>query len=106
MKTAAWFLGSLTFAVVVLLSSRIRGAPAELDFDDTRGKDLIENVVETYRRLPVYADTGQLSVVTRFRGKRRVRTVPVSLAFSRPNRLALRSATTEMICDGDRLSIA
>ena len=74
--------------------------------DVPRAQRLIDEVVKTYRALPTYVERGQISEVTRFRGKQRTKTSPVSLAFSRPNRLALRTGSTESVCDGKQLSIA
>ncbi len=106
MKTAGALVGSLVVAVVVLLLAQQVATGAPLGDEDDRARELIEQVAKTYRALPVYVERGHLSTVTRFRGKQHGRTVPVSVAFSRPNRLALRSATTELVCDGQRLSIA
>jgi thiol-disulfide isomerase/thioredoxin len=74
--------------------------------ENARARQLVDEVVKAYKALPAYVETGQVSEVTRFRGKQLTKTSPVSLAFARPNRLALRSATTEVFCDGKQLSIA
>jgi thiol-disulfide isomerase/thioredoxin len=105
--TAAILIGA-AIAGVTLVSTGQAGCAGELQAgdDDARARRLIDDVVKTYRSLHAYVDRGQVSVVTRFRGKQRTKTSPVSLAFSRPNRLAFRSARTELVCDGKQLSIA
>jgi thiol-disulfide isomerase/thioredoxin len=103
---AAVFLG-LAIAGVTLSWTGQTGYATELQVgDDARARRLIDEVVKTYRTLPNYVERGQVSEVTRFRGKQRTKTSPVSLAFSRPNRLALRTARTELVCDGKQFSIA
>ncbi len=73
--------------------------------DVARAQRLIDEVEETYRSLPAYVDRGQVSEVSRFRGKQRTKTSFVSLAFARPNRLAVRFPKSEVVCDGKKLSI-
>jgi thiol-disulfide isomerase/thioredoxin len=107
LKSAATILAGLAIAGVALLGTGRQGRAGEPQADDdARARRLIDEVVKTYTALPAYVDRGQLSEVTRFRGKQRTKTSPVSLAFLRPNRLAMRSATTELVCDGKQFSIA
>jgi peroxiredoxin len=106
-KSAAAILLGVAVAGVTLLRMGQAGCAGEFQTgDDTGARRLIDEVTKTYRALPTYVDRGQVSEVTRFRGKQRTKTSPVSLAFSQPNRLAFRSATTELVCDGKQLSIA
>jgi thiol-disulfide isomerase/thioredoxin len=84
----------------------VRAQGRQGEADDARAQRLIDEVVKAYKGFPAYVDHGQQTHVTRYRGKQHTKTSPVSLAFARPNRLALRSATTELVCDGKLLSIA
>jgi len=108
LKSAAALLLGVAIAGFTPLWTGRTGRAGELQAgdDDPRARHLIDEVVKTNGTLPTYVERGQVSEVTRFRGKQRTKTSPVSLAFSRPNRLALRSAMTELICDGKQLSIA
>jgi hypothetical protein len=108
LKSAATMLLGVAIAGITLLWIGQTGCADELLVrdDNVRAQRLIDDVVRTYRALPTYVERGHVSRVTRFRGKNRTKTSPVSLAFSRPNRLAFRSATTELVCDGKQLSIA
>jgi hypothetical protein len=105
--TSAALHGLAIAAVIFVWSGQtLHAQGAQAETDSARAQRLIDDVIKVYEALPAYVDYGQESCVTRFRGKRRKQTSPVSLAFARPNRLALRCAETEIVCDGKQLSIA
>ena len=94
-------------AVMVLGTAPVaRAGEAQAADADPRTRRLIDEVVNTYKALPAYVDQGHVCEVTRYRGKQRTKASPVSLAYSRPNELAPCSASTELVCDGQNLSIA
>jgi AhpC/TSA family len=107
-KSSSGILLGLAIAGVALLWTGQTGRAGDLQAGDDipPALRLLDEVVKTYTALPSYVDHGQFSEVTRFRGKQRTKTSPVSFAFSRPNRLAFRSATKELVCDGEHFSIA
>jgi len=108
LKSVTTILLGLAIAGITVLQTAQTGRAGEPQAGDDggRARRLIDEVVKTYWALPAYVDQGQVSEVTRFRGKQRTKTSAVSFAFSRPNRLALRTAWTEVVCDGKQLSIA
>ncbi len=108
LRSAATILVGLAVAEVALVWTGQTACAGEVKAGDghPRARRIIDGVVKTYRALPAYVEEGQVTEVTRFRGKQRTTSTRVSLAFSRPNRLAFRSARTELVCDGKQLSIA
>jgi hypothetical protein len=106
-SSSAFFVGLAIAGLTLLWTGQtLCAGEVQAGAADDRAQRLLDEVVKTYRAFPAYVDRGQVSEVTRFRGKQRTKTSPVSLAFSRPNRLAFRSAGTESVCDGKQFSIA
>jgi 3,4-dihydroxy 2-butanone 4-phosphate synthase/GTP cyclohydrolase II len=97
-------LGWLVAAVIGFgLCGPIRGARAE-DVDP-KARQVLDEVVAAYRKLPAYEDHGAVTVWMTVNGKPQARTVAVPIAYVRPGQIAFSAEGARLVVDGAQLAV-
>ncbi len=84
----------------VLRSGAGETARAEVDPEARR---LLDEVAENYRGMPAYSDGGQFAFAIKVNGEPQEEKTDLSLAFERPNKLALETDGVRVASDGETL---
>ena len=103
--------GSLTLAATVLASGASAQGPepkpagrAAEKPADPKARELLAEVAKAYRSLESYSDEGKFVIAMTLGGKPQQETVPLKIAFVRPNKLDLETDNVRLTSDGKTLT--
>jgi thiol-disulfide isomerase/thioredoxin len=102
-QTSRAFRFALWFGVMLVPAGAIAADPPKAD---AKAKQLLDEVIKTYRALPAYEDHGSVVLELDVAGVRKKETIPQRLTFTRPNKLLVESGVARLACDGQKLSVA
>jgi 3,4-dihydroxy 2-butanone 4-phosphate synthase/GTP cyclohydrolase II len=97
LKAFGWVLATL-----LLLGLTSRSFAKDID---PQARQLLDEVVATYRKLPAYADQGAFAVRMTVNGKVEEQKVAVPLAFQRPNKIALTAEGARLVVNESQMSL-
>jgi thiol-disulfide isomerase/thioredoxin len=96
-----------TCAVAVFLlclgANSFAGEPKP-DAYEPKARQLLDEVIKNYQKLPGYCDQGQITLDATIGDKHRNETSKRSVTFVRPNKLVLDYDVIRLVCDGKTLS--
>lgn len=75
-----------------------------LDKADLDAKALYKSVADAYHALSSYSDRGEFRSSINLAGQSREETSPLTIKFTRPNRIVLDAGEVRVICDGKTLT--
>ncbi len=93
----------LCVGALLLPSAALAADPPKAD---ANARQLLDEVIKTYKALPAYEDRGSVALELEIAGKGTRETIPQRLAFTRPNKLLVESGVARLACDGKKLSVA
>lgn len=67
---------------------------------DAEARALLDEVVQTYRDLNAYADSGQFGMAITINGREQKQEQPMALSFVRPNKISLNLGVARLLSDG------
>jgi thiol-disulfide isomerase/thioredoxin/outer membrane lipoprotein-sorting protein len=93
-------LASLIGAMAVSGIAAADEPKAKADAYEPKARQLLDEVVKTYKSLPAYSDQGELNVVAKVGDKQETNTVRRPVTFARPNKFMIDYEQVRFVSDG------
>lgn len=71
---------------------------------DAKARGLLEEMAKAYKALPSYSDRGEFTLALTIDDKAQKQSMPLSLTFTRPNRLDLKTDPVRVVSDGKTIT--